>query len=173
MHIILGILGIATAAYFLVMRARNGAEMAGELLEVADDIRAAARRWGFRRNRNVHPVEDVDDPRVAVAAIGTAFIALDDLPTADARHKLEASLARSQDLPANDAQELLILGQWLVENSGGPQQALPRLSKRLFRIGGNTQYGPLTGLLQDTVTTELSPRQVDALGDIKLAFRIT
>ena len=172
MHIILGILGLAAAAYFLVMRARNGAEMAGELLEVADDIRAAARRWGFRRNRNVHPVDDIDDPRVATAAIGTAFIALDDLPTADARSKLAASVARTNDLPAKDAQELLILGQWLVENSGGPAQSLTRLSKRLFKLGGNNQYGPLTGLLQDTVIGELSERQIEALDDIKRAFHI-
>ena len=81
MHILLGILGLATAAYFLIIRARRGAEMASEVLDVADDIRAAARRFGFRRQHNQHAVDSIDDPVLAIAGLGTAFIALDDLPT--------------------------------------------------------------------------------------------
>ena len=173
MHIILGILGLAVAAYFLVLRARRGAEIAHDVLEVADDIRAAARRWGLRRKYNTHPVDDVDDPRIALAGVGSAFIALDDLPTADTRQKLEASLARTFDLPAKDAQELVVLGQWLVESSGGPAQSIGRITKRLIKISDTQQFGPLTAILQDTCGAELSGRQKDALDEIKRAFRIT
>ena len=173
MHFILGILGLAVAAYFLVIRARRGAEITHEVLEVADDIRAAARRWGIRRKYNTHPVDDVDDPRVALAAIGSAFIALDDLPTADIRNRLQASLARAFDLPASDAQELVVLGQWLVENSGGPSQSIGRITRRLIKISENNQFGPLTTLLGDTSGESLSARQKDALDEIKRAYRIT
>lgn len=173
MHIILGIIGLATAAYFLIMRARNGAEMATELLDVADDIRSAARRWGFRRRQNVHPVEEIEDPRMAVAGIGSAFIALDDLPTSDVRHKLTASLARNFDLPSKDAQELLVLGQWLVEQSGGPVSAMPRLARKQARLSGSDQFEPLMAILSDTVSGTLSDRQREALEDLKRAFRIT
>jgi hypothetical protein len=76
MHIILGIIGIATAAYFLVMRARRGAEMATELIDVADDIRAAARRFGFRRKYQQHAVDSIEDARLAIGGLATAFIAL-------------------------------------------------------------------------------------------------
>ena len=44
MHIVLGILGLLTAVYIFVMRARGAAEMTHELLDIADDVRAAARR---------------------------------------------------------------------------------------------------------------------------------
>lgn len=173
MHIVLGLIGLATAAYFLIIRARNGAEMATELLDVADDVRAAARRWGFRRRQARHPVDEVDDARLALAGVGSAFIALDDLPTADARTRLSASLSRHLDLNAKDAHELVILGQWLVEQSGGPTSALPRLARQQFRLSGSTHFEPLMAVLGDTLSGTLSTRQTEALDDLKRAFRIT
>lgn len=173
MHILIGILGLATAAYFLVMRARRGAEIAHDMLDVADDIRSAARRWGLSKRYNRHPIDDVNDVRLAVAGIASAFIALDDLPTSDTRHKLEAALARTYDLPAKDAQELVVLGQWLVEQSGGPNQCTPRLTRRLIKISKSPQLGPLTGILEDTVPGALSDRQKDAIDEIKRVYRVT
>ncbi len=171
MHIILGIIGLATAAYFIVVRARNAAEITHELLDVADDIRAAARRFGFRRKGNLHPAESVDDPHVALASIATAFIALDDLPTANARRSLEASIARTLNIAQADAVELCVLGQWLVTESGGPVSALSRMGKRLQRINGNTDYGTLTDILQGTLTGDLSTRQTEALHELNNIFR--
>ncbi|MEO9514163.1 MAG: hypothetical protein ABJG55_00300 [Paracoccaceae bacterium] len=171
MHIILGIIGLATAAYFLIMRARHGAEIAHELLDVADDIRAAARRFGFRRKGNQHPAESIDDPQVALAGVATAFIALDDLPTANARKKLEASIARNLDLSQSEANELCVLGQWLVEQSGGPTSGLTRLAKRQKRINGNDDFATLSTILQGTLTGELSTRQTEALQELNNIFR--
>ena len=52
MHIVIAAIGILTAVYFFVMRARNAADMTNELLDVADDVRAAARRHSQTVNRN-------------------------------------------------------------------------------------------------------------------------
>ena len=171
MHIILGILGLATAAYFLIIRARTGAEVAHELLDVADDIRSAARRFGFRRKTDVHPVESIDDAKVALAGVATAFIALDDLPTTNARQKLEASIARNLNLSHSAATELCVLGQWLVESSGGPTSGLTRLAKRQMRINGTTDFDTLSSALQDTLIRDLSTRQTEALHELNNIFR--
>ncbi len=174
MHIILGLIGLATAAYFIVVRARNGAQMAGELMDVADDIRAAARRFGFRRRQNVHPVETIEDPRLAIGAIATAFIALDDLPTAEARGQLDKQLRQHLNLSAEEAQEIEVLGQWFVSECGGPLMAVPRLAKKLHALdSGGTAFQTLMAVIQGLAGDGLSTRQSEALHDIKNAFRLT
>ena len=88
MHIVIGVLGLVTAVYIFVLRARNAAEMTNELMGMADDIRAAARRLGFRRKKAIHPVEAIDDPNTAAATIATAYLELHGLPTEDTRADL-------------------------------------------------------------------------------------
>jgi len=88
MPFIIGILGIIAAAYFWTMRARNAAEMAKTVAEVPGDIMAAARRFGFKRRMNVHPVESVDDPNLAIAGIANSFFELGALPTEEQRRML-------------------------------------------------------------------------------------
>lgn len=175
MHIILGLIGLATAAYFLVIRARNGAEMATELLDVADDIRAAARRFGFRRQRDLHPVESIDVPRLAIGGLASAFIALDDLPTSDTRSVLDVQLRKHLHLNAAEAEEIEVLGQWFVSESGGPTSAVPRLSKKLHQLDANgASFADLMAILQGIAQAGpgLSQRQSDALDDIQRAFRL-
>lgn len=172
MHIIIGIIGIATAAYFLIMRARNGAEMATELMDVAQDVASAARRFGFRRRQNVHPVDSIEEMNVAIGALGTAFIALDDLPTQEGRAQLDVALRKHLNLDGPAAQELEILGQWLVEQCSGPVPAIPRLAKRAHAIGGADAFTPLMQVIQTAATPPLSTRQTEALDDIKRGFRL-
>ena len=172
MHIIIGIIGLAPAAYFLVLRARRGAEVASDMVDVGRDVAAAARRFGFRRRYNQHPVDSVDEPNLAIAALGTAFIALDDLPTADDRKRLDIALRKHLNLDATGAEEIEVLGQWLVSECQGAEPAVPRLAKRLNKIDGGASFGTLMEVIQTAARTPLSQRQTDALQDIKTAFRL-
>lgn len=176
MPFILGLIGLATAVYFIVIRARNAAEITSELMDVASDVKAAARRFGFRRRGNVHPVESIDDPKLAIGAIATAFIALDDLPTSDTRAALDVHLRKELRLSGEDAQEIAVLGQWFVENCNGPAQAIPRLSKRLYALDKGASFGTLMAVIQGTLKScdkSVSQRQSEALQDMQRAFRIT
>ncbi|WP_299687306.1 hypothetical protein [uncultured Tateyamaria sp.] len=172
MHIILGIIGLATAAYFLVLRARRGAEVASDMVDVGRDVAAAARRFGFRRRYNQHPVDSVDEPNLAIAALATAFIALDDLPTAEDRKRLDIALRKHLDLDASGAEEIEVLGQWLVSECKGAEPAVPRLAKRLNKLDGGASFGTLMEVIQTAARTPLSQRQTAALHDIKTAFRL-
>lgn len=135
MPIIIALVVLPLRPFFLIMRARRGAEMTSELLDVGRDVAAAARRFGFRRKTNMHPEEGIDDPQLAVGAIAQAFLELDDLPTADARKTADLSLRKHQRLNEEGAREIAVLGRWLVDQRGGAAPARPKrctTSRRCF-----------------------------------------
>ena len=171
MHIVLGAIALLTAVYFFVIRARNAAEMTHELLDVADDVRAAARRLGFRRTKSLHPVDGIEDANTAAATVAMAFLELNGLPTEETKNRLLKSLQHRLEVQLKDAEELMILGRWLMNECQGPQPAIARAARRLYRLtGGNP--GPLLDVLGDVADDPLTDRQRDALDDIRTAFRL-
>ena len=172
MHIIIGLLGIVVAAYFWMMRVRNAAEMAKTLAEVPGDIKAAARRFGFKRKLNAHAVDSVEDPKVAIAGIANSFIEMDTLPTQEQRQMLKLQVQSALDVSSDDAEELLVLGRWLANESGGPEAGIYRLSIRLHKIDASDGFRTLMGLLKNLLKDDWSEGQIEALGDVKRAFRI-
>lgn len=74
MPVVLAILAAAGGLIFWMMRARNAAQAAQELVDMAGDLASAARRFGFRRQAGRHPVEALDQPDVAVAGLAMAMM---------------------------------------------------------------------------------------------------
>lgn len=171
MPFLLALIGIVGAAYFWAQRARNARDMIGEVGDMANDVRLAARRFGFTRKMNVHPVESIEDPKLAIASIATAFIELDDLPTAEQRKILTIQLRSHLRVDAAEAEEMEVLGRWFMSECGGAEPAIARVSRKLYKIGGATQTEPLMDILKNTVKGSLSDRQKDALDDITRALR--
>ncbi|QLQ20376.1 MAG: hypothetical protein HZT43_19915 [Exiguobacterium profundum] len=62
MPFFIALLGALAAGYYFWRRSRNAANIATELMDVASDVRLAARRFGFKRQADIHPVEAVEDP---------------------------------------------------------------------------------------------------------------
>jgi len=172
MHIVLAIAGIATAAYLIIIRARNAAEITHELMDVADDVRAAARRLGFRRNKAQHPVDAIDNPNTAAATVAVAYLELHGYPTEETRQALLRSLQSALEVPLKEAEELTILGRWLMNECNGAPAAITRGSKRLYTLTKG-DIGPLLTILDAISSNPLSDQQREALDDIKRAFRIT
>ncbi|WP_420859387.1 hypothetical protein [Marivivens marinus] len=174
MPFIIAAIGAIAAAYFFVVRARNTADMASELIDLAKEVPLAARRFGFRRRANQHPVEGVDDARVAVAAIAAAFLELDSLPTQDMRQRFHLQLRSQMRISDEDATELAVLARWLVEQCNGAKTAIPRLARRLFKIDGSNSFEQLLTIISKSVGDGgLNDNQRSALDDIRRAFRIT
>lgn len=175
MHIVLGVIGLLAAAYFWMNRARNAASAAGDIADMAQDVMGAARRFGFRRRANVHPVEAIEDADIALAAAGVAFLELGDLPSKDQQHALGQSLSRHLALPNDKAHEAVILGHWLVAQCGGAQPAVARLSRKLFKMKGLQSLEGLMAVVGDIAQggSGLNDAQKDALGDIKRLYRIS
>jgi len=176
MPFLLALLGIAAAAFFWMQRAKDAAEMGSEMLDMARDVKAAARRFGFSRRHNEHPVDSIDDPKLAIGALVTAFHELEDLPTSESRTALDVQLRKHLSVSAEEAQEISILGHWFVNECGGADPAVTRLSKKVHKMSGADGFQTTMQIIQDTIaatTGELGRKQSEALHDIKRAFRIT
>ncbi|MDX8351302.1 hypothetical protein SLH47_02935 [Cognatiyoonia sp. IB215182] len=132
--------------------------------------RNAPRKLAFRRQTKAHPVEGIDDARIAICALAQAFIELDSLPTADQRTHLNTLLRTKLRASADEAQEMEVLGRWLVAQCQTPGAAITRLARRLHRIDGDASWDLLQDILTSLVDGELSHAQMDAVTDMKRAF---
>jgi hypothetical protein len=177
MPYLIALVGLIVGAYLWIQRARMAAEATHELAGVAQDVLAAAKRFGFRRKLNLHPVESLEDPDVAIAGAGVAFLELGGLPTAEQQDKLIASLQSHLGQSQNKAEEAAILGRWLVAESGGALPGLERLTRRLYKLRGAPSFQPLMSVLKDVAAAgrdgAVSARQREALEEIARLFRIT
>jgi hypothetical protein len=177
MPYLIALFGLIVGAYIWIQRARMAAEATHELAGVAQDVLAAAKRFGFRRKLNLHPVESLEDPDVAIAGAGVAFLELGGLPTAEQQDKLIASLQSHLGQSQNKAEEAAILGRWLVAESGGALPGLERLTRRLYKLRGAPSFQPLMSVLKDVAAASrdgaVSARQREALDEIARLFRIT
>jgi hypothetical protein len=175
MPIILGLLALIGAAYFWAQRARNAAEITRELSGVASDVAAAARRFGFRRRLNTHPVESVEDAGVAVAGAGIAFLELGGLPSVEQQNSLIRSLQSRLTMDHDKAQEAVILGRWLVTECSGAQPGFTRLVRKYAKMKGVEGFETLMIVLRDVIVANkgvTSPQQGDALQEVKAIYRL-
>lgn len=175
MPVIMAILAVAAGVIFWTMRARNAAGAARELADMAGDVMSAARRFGFRRRYNEHPVDSLQDRGVAIAGLGVAFMELGGLPTTEQQNALLVSVQHRLGHDLKRAEEALVLGRWLVSECGGPHPGFARLSRRLVRLGGPAAYDPATEVLRDVAAANrggtLSEQQCEALEDLVRQFR--
>ncbi|HHB80369.1 MAG TPA: hypothetical protein ENK83_01285 [Aliiroseovarius sp.] len=176
MPFVLAILAAIGGVIFWMLRARSAAHGARELMDMANDVRLAARRFGFRRNAGQHPVESIEEAPVAVATLGVAYLELDGLPSREQQVALGRGLQRELGLSLGDAEELVILGRWLVNECGGPLQAVPRTARKLYKLDGGASFSQMLGVFKE-ISGEaggaVSERQAEALADIKRAFHIS
>lgn len=176
MPYILGLLALVGAAYVWIIRMRMAAEATQELAGVAADVLAAAKRLGFRRKLNLHPVESLDEPDVAIAGAGIAFLELGGLPSAEQQDALLRSLQIHLGQSHEKAKESVILGRWLVTESGGAEPGLTRLTRRLYKMKGMDSFTPLMAVLKDVAASGrdgLAQRQSDAIAEIGRLYRIS
>lgn len=175
MPILLALIGIAVGVYFWMERAKRTADVASDLMDAGRDLKNAARRFGFRRRANQHPVEGVAEPNLAIGGLAVAFLELDDLPTAEGRAATDIALRKHLNLDAHSAEEMTVLGRWLVSECGGALAAFPRLAKKLRQLDGAASFDKLMSVLGDiSAATGGTPstRQSEALADLARVFNI-
>lgn len=114
MRRILALLAIEMGGYFWRNRAGNAAHMAGDLADMAQDALGAARRFGFRRQANIHPVDRLEDGNVAVAALSIGYLEPGGLPWAEQQDWLIRALQINLAMSHGAAQEAVVSGRWLI-----------------------------------------------------------
>jgi hypothetical protein len=175
MPVLLGLLAAAAGVIFWMYRARNVAHAAKDLGDMAGDVMSAARRFGFRRRYNEHPVDSLQDPDVAVAGAGVAFLELAGLPSSQQQAALLVSLQHHLNLSHERGQEAMILGRWLMSECGGAQSGFSRMTRRLAKLSGLGRLEQLMAVLQDVSVAGgggLAPLQKDALAEVAQAYKL-
>lgn len=175
MHILAGLLALAVGIYFFVIRARNAVEIADDIADMTQTALGAARRFGFRRRANVHPVECIEDPKLAVAGLATAYAELDALPTQEVRTGLLVGFQSALGVSRDEADELAALGQWFVNECKGPDAAIPRISRKLARLdGAQGLVSTMEVVKQVTAASGGNPseKQTEALTEMQRIFKV-
>ena len=134
MHIILGALAVIGTIVFFLIRTRNAANTARDLIGVADDMRAAVRRFGYSRKANQNPLDELDDPRLAAAGVLAAFARMDGSYTAAQISAIEAECANVFQASESDAAQITAYGRWLAQQSENMDEVVRRLAKSLNRL---------------------------------------
>lgn len=150
MSVLVGLLVIGAGVYFWLLRTRHAALMAGDPADMAQDVQAAARNFGFVRHANSHPVDCLNDPNVATAGLGIGFLKLGGRTRTEQLDGLTRSLQVNLAQSHNQAKEALILGRWLIGECGGPKPGIDRLSRRLWKLNAIAGFQPLMAVLKDT-----------------------
>ncbi len=174
MPFILALLAVTGAAIFWFSRAKDAAHVAAEVADMAQTALGAARRFGFRRRADRHPVDSIEESGLAIGGLSTAFFELSGLPTAEEKQALHIGLQSELDVSLADAEEMAILGHWFVNECGGAMPAVARLAKRVNRLSGPD--GLAQAMSVDRIAKagggDPSPAQREALAEIKSVFRL-
>lgn len=174
MPVILAVLAILGGVAYWVFRARNAANAAHEIVDMGREVIGAARQWNFKRKTNVHPVDGIDDPKLAAGGLAVALLDLGGLPSREAQDAVKETLQRELILTKGETEELLVLGQWFIQSCNGSEAAAPRLARRLKTLdGGQMLDSALTALKAGVAagSGDLTDRQRDAFAEVARILR--
>ncbi len=154
MHILIGILTLVGGIAFWVWRTRNAASVAREFIDVADDARAALRRFGYRRVAGKHPLDVVEDSRLAAAGILVAFAKMDGDYTREQMKVIQEECARVFEASDKDAEQMTAYGRWLAHQLANPDEVIRRLSRGLAKSLSNAQSQELLVMAERVAAVE-------------------
>lgn len=154
MHIGLAVLAVLGVVALWMWRARMAAEAGREAVDAADDVRAAVRRFGFRRQAGRHPADLVDDARLAAAGMMAAIARMDGALTQAQTDALRVECRAAFRTPQKDADDIAAYGRWLADQSQDPEDALRRLGARVKKLASKEAQGDLIGMLERVAAVE-------------------
>lgn len=136
MHVLIAVVSAIIAAGFWMYRIRAAKDAASEMFEMANDVRLAAKRFAYKRNHKTHPIDGVDDARLAAAGIMAIAAEMDGAIT-----KAELDVMKDQAVTVfnctdADADEFIIFGRWLASQGNNRSETTRRLIKRVLSLSG-------------------------------------
>ncbi len=136
MPAIIAIIGLLVAALVWYNRMKQAGHVAGELKDAANDVRLAARRFGFKRRTNVHPIDALDDARLAAAGIVAATSQMDSLWDQSMSDAMVQQAQSVFEVGLDEAEEMVVFARWIADQGGNPHEAVRRMARRLKQLAG-------------------------------------
>jgi len=161
--ILLAILGLLAAASFWMYRIHHAANAANALLNAAQDVRSAARRFGYRLRNNQHPVEGIDDPRVSATALLVLVAKTEDGVSKASQAEIEDQLQTVFQMRRSEAQEMYFFAKWLAGQSQNPSDMTRRLIKRTLTLGGRDTLPDLITMVRAVGEADTGTASIDTL----------
>lgn len=103
-----------------------------------------------------------------------ASLSLDGAPTQDQRDAVLRGLQSRLDLNLDEARDMIVLGDWLIGQCGGPTPAAARMLKRLSKLSDKAVVPDLKALIEAGgrgADGTLSAEQTALIADIDRVFR--
>ncbi|WP_157231003.1 TerB family tellurite resistance protein [Kiloniella laminariae] len=173
MHILLAVLGALGGLAYFIWRVRATTTAARDVIEAADDIRSAARRFGYQRKLKANPLDDVEDNRLVAAAIMAAFARMDGDYTREQLEAIHAECQKTFAATAKEAEEITGQARWLMEQASNRDEAIRRLSKNLRSSLTDMEKRDLLAMVERIARIEgdsLRDLQKEALARLKHAI---
>jgi hypothetical protein len=174
MPYVLALLAALGGAYMWYMRLKSARDASEALIEAANDVRLAARRFGFKRKMNLHPSDSIDDPRLATASIVAALMQMERDWEREMGEKLSLQLQSVYDIPGDEAGEMVTFARWMSGQCGTRDEAVRRLGKRLAGMADRAALANVRQLADALVAGPdgaYSDRTSDAIDMLRRQFR--
>jgi uncharacterized tellurite resistance protein B-like protein len=124
------LLAFAAGLGIWMYRARNAADAAQGVFDMAKDAKSAARRFGYLRKKNKSPLDTVDDPRLSAAGMMVAVAKLDGDLSREQIEQITRECIETFEVDAAEAADMTALGRWLSQH-GEPEEVMRRLARGL------------------------------------------
>ena len=166
------LLAVAAGVGVWMYRARNAADAAQTVFDMASDAKAAARRFGYHRKHNKSPLDTVDDPRLSAAAMLVAMAKLDGDLSRDQIERITRECIETFDVDAAEGADMTAFGRWLSQH-GEPEEVLRRLARSLRGSMDAERQTSLYAMLERVAAIEggeVSERQTRAVEMVRRTF---
>lgn len=167
------ILSAAAAIGVWYWRMKAAGDVASGIVDAANDVRLAARRFGYKQRNKTHPADSIDDARLAAAGILVAIGGMDSEFNEDNMKDAIDECRWKFDIEWSEAQEIMLFGKWIAAQCGTKDEAVRRLSKRVFKLSGMDAGPDLVEMIQKVVKSEAddkNSRVADAIAQVRRNF---
>lgn len=174
MHILIIALAALGAVVYWIYRVRGAAQATTEIVDAAEDVRAAVRRIGYRRAAGSHPVESVEDARLAAAGMMAAIARMDGDLTVSQINALRVECRAAFRTTQREADDIAAFGRWLAGQSNDPEDALRRLGERIVKLANEEARRDLIAMMERVAAVEngISADQRAAIDRIRRNFGV-
>lgn len=136
-----------------MIRARAATEAAKGALDVADDVRAAIRRFGYKRSTRGNPLDGIEDTRLSAAGMMWAVARLDGDTTREQNDRITRECVETFEVDAAEATDIAAYGRWLAQQ-GESEEVMRRLARSLRGKLDSAQQESLLAMLERIASVE-------------------
>ena len=174
MELVVILLLVGLATWFWLGKTRDGGGGSNSAGAGPHAVTGAARHLNYHHRQDRHPVDCIDEQNIAIGALATAILELGGSPGESDRSRMNIALRTALRISAEDADQVAILGRWMIGQCRGAAQSVTRLGTRLYLLTGPRgmmHLGEVVEAMFPGSAADMSPQQKRAMYELKHIFR--